>query len=53
MIANMALGIQGYNIAGATTSQVVRTLSCDTTMEACVGMVGGVICALAGFTGVK
>jgi uncharacterized membrane protein YidH (DUF202 family) len=53
IIAGIALAIWGYNIYDAATSQVTRALSGETPIKAWVGMVGGLICVLVGFTKVK
>lgn len=53
IVAGIALAIWGYNIYDAATSQVTRALSGETPIKAWVGMVGGLICVLVGFTKVK
>lgn len=50
VIAGAALALWGYNIYDAASSQVTRAISGDTPVEAWVGMVGGVVCVLVGFT---
>ena len=53
VIAGAALAVWGYNIYDAASSQVTRALSGETPVEAWVGMVGGVVCALVGLTRFK
>ncbi|MDE8603076.1 DUF3185 family protein [Marinomonas sp. RSW2] len=53
IVAGIALAIWGYNIYDAASSQVTRALSGETPIKAWVGMVGGLICVLVGFTKVK
>ena len=53
IIVGIALAMWGYNIYDAASSQVTRALSGDTPIESWAGMVGGVICVLAGITRLK
>ncbi|MGJ8692741.1 MAG: DUF3185 family protein [Thalassotalea sp.] len=53
IIAGTALAIWGYNIYDSASSQITRTLSGDTPIEAWAGMIGGVICTLVGITKLK
>lgn len=53
IVAGVALAIWGYNIYDAASSQITRTLSGDTPIEAWAGMVGGVIAVLVGFKKLK
>lgn len=53
IILGVALVAWGYNIYDSFGSQVSRTLSGDTPIEAWAGMVGGAICILIGIFKLK
>lgn len=53
IIAGVVLAMWGYNIYDSASSQVSRTLSGDTPIEAWAGMAGGVISVLVGITRLK
>jgi len=53
IIFGVALAIWGYSIYDSAGSQLSRTLSGDTPIEAWGGMVGGVISVLIGITRLK
>ena len=53
IIAGVALAAWGYNIYDSVGSQLTRTFSGDTPLEAWAGMVGGVICVVIGIMKVK
>jgi uncharacterized membrane protein YidH (DUF202 family) len=53
IIVGAALAMWGYNVYDAAASQISRTLSGDTPMEAWAGMVGGAICVLVGISRLK
>ncbi|MCG6202809.1 DUF3185 family protein [Psychromonas antarctica] len=53
IVVGAALAMWGYNIYDSASSQLSRTLSGDTPIEAWVGMVGGVISILVGITKLK
>jgi len=53
IIAGVALASWGYNIYDSVGSQLTRTFSGDTPLEAWAGMVGGVICVVIGIMKVK
>ena len=53
IIVGVALVAWGYNIYDSFGSQVSRTLSGDTPIEAWAGMVGGAICILIGIFKLK
>ena len=53
IIVGVALAIWGYNIYDSAGSQIGRALNGDTPIEAWLGMVGGVICVVAGIFKVK
>lgn len=53
IIAGVALGIWGYDIYDAASSQITRAISGDTPMEAWAGMIGGAACLLFGIAKVK
>jgi uncharacterized membrane protein YidH (DUF202 family) len=53
IVVGAALAMWGYNIYDSASSQLSRTLSGDTPIEAWAGMVGGVISILVGITKLK
>ena len=53
IVAGAALTMWGYNIYDSGSSQFSRAVNGDTPIEAWAGMVGGVICVLAGLTRLK
>jgi uncharacterized membrane protein YidH (DUF202 family) len=53
IIAGVVLAMWGYNIYDSASSQVSRTLSGDTPIEAWAGMAGGVVSVLVGITRLK
>ncbi|PKI16282.1 DUF3185 family protein [Colwellia sp. 12G3] len=53
IITGAALAMWGYNIYDSASSQISRTLSGDTPIEAWAGMVCGVISVLIGITRLK
>ncbi|WP_286266365.1 DUF3185 family protein [Thalassotalea atypica] len=53
IIVGAALAMWGYNIYDSASSQLSRTLSGDTPIEAWAGMIGGVISILIGITRLK
>jgi hypothetical protein len=53
IITGVALALWGFNIYDSASSQLSRTLSGDTPIEAWAGMAGGVIAVLIGITRLK
>ena len=53
IVVGVALALWGYNIYDSASSQVSRTLSGDTPIEAWAGIIGGVVCLLIGLTKLK
>lgn len=53
IIVGVALALWGYDVYDSAGSQLTRTFSGDTPIEAWAGMVGGVICVLLGVARVK
>ncbi|WP_404339312.1 DUF3185 family protein [Pseudoalteromonas mariniglutinosa] len=53
IVIGVALAVWGYNVYDSAGSQISRTLSGDTPIEAWFGMVGGAICALIGILKLK
>ena len=53
VVVGAALATWGYNVYDSAASQISRTLSGDTPMEAWAGMVGGAICVLVGISRLK
>jgi uncharacterized membrane protein YidH (DUF202 family) len=53
IIIGAALAMWGYNIYDSAGSQISRTLSGDTPIEAWAGMVGGAIAVLVGIMRLK
>mgnify|MGYP000377368975 CR=1 FL=1 len=53
IVAGIALGIWGYDVYDSASSQVSRAFDGDTPLEAWLGMVGGAVCIIVGFTKVK
>jgi len=53
IVIGVALAVWGFNIYDSAGSQVSRALSGDAPVEAWLGMVGGVICAVIGILKIK
>ncbi|TEW54869.1 DUF3185 family protein [Psychromonas sp. RZ22] len=53
IVAGIALILWGYNIYDSASSQVTRTLSGDSPIQAWLGMGGGAIAVLFGITKLK
>lgn len=50
IVIGVALAVWGYNVYDSAGSQISRTLSGDSPIEAWIGMAGGAICFLVGLT---
>lgn len=53
IIIGVALIFWGYSVYDSVASQIGRTLSGDTPIEAWAGMIGGIICVVIGIRKVK
>ena len=53
IIVGVALAMWGYDIYNSAGSQISRTLSGDTPIEALAGMIGGAIAVIVGITKLK
>ena len=53
IVVGVVLTMWGYNIYDSASSQISRTLSGDTPIEAWAGMAGGVISILIGIKRLK
>lgn len=53
IIAGVALIMWGYDVYDSASSQLSRTFSGDTPIEAWAGMIGGAICVVVGIFRIK
>ena len=53
IVAGVMLAMWGYNVFDSASSQFSRAFSGDTPIKAWAGMIGGVVCFLAGVTRLK
>ena len=53
IIVGVALAAWGYDVYDSAGSQISRSLSGDTPMEAWFGLIGGAICIVLGIFKVK
>jgi len=53
IIIGIALCIWGYDVYDSAGSQIERTFSGDTPMEAWLGLIGGAVCVVLGIFRLK
>ncbi|WP_100656977.1 DUF3185 family protein [Alteromonas flava] len=53
IVVGIGLTVWGYNVYDSVSSEISRTFSGDTPIEAWLGMGGGAICIMIGLTRLK